>query len=498
MTALFPGTVCRRPITLCSVLCTVIFLTGPAFAQSRGMGGMGAMRGLAYLLEPDFNRRDIVQFNDELSLDGMQQMIVQTLFAEYDEAFQAARADLDEIVRRLRPNRSEDDGERRRAREQMRERWQSLRQQMELARDPSLSEEAREQIMDIVRRRAEEMREQARQTFMPQIDPEELEQLTADAADKYKIFRVEKMRLRDQFVGDLQLVLRDDQRSPWPSLERKLIRQKTIQRGRLSGERVDLFDLVRAMGLDSADSDAVAPVLQEYEVTLDSALRDRNAYLEESRVQSFSAMMQRDAKRALSLYDGEMVRRVAVRDVNEQYASSVAEELSEDVGDTFVRSYRERAYGRVYRKTTVQRAFEAVAKFDDLDSEIAEAVAGLLEVYEVELGVRNEQLMNLIKSEEPKQRRRFLERMASGNFGRDQQTRRRQDRTREQFQARREFDQRYHEQLAAMLTPAQVERLPKIQEQRRGDRGERWRGFGEGRGGRGGRGGDEGSGAHGG
>ncbi|MEE8154652.1 MAG: hypothetical protein V3T53_06785 [Phycisphaerales bacterium] len=478
--------------TLCCLLSTAMFLAGPAFAQSRGVGGMGAMRGLAYLLEPDFNRRDIVQFNDDLSLDGQQQMIVQTLFAGYDEAFQAARADLDEIMRRLRPERSDDDGERQRAREQMRERWQSLRQQMELARDPSLSEEARDQIMEIIRRRGEEMRDQARQTFGPQIEPEELERLTADAADKYKIFRAEKVRLRDQFVGDLLLVLRDDQRSPWPSLERRLIRQKTIPRGQLSGERVDLFDLVRAMGLKSADSDAVAPVLQEYEVTLDIVLRDRNTYLEESRVQSFSAMMQRDGKRALSLYDGEMVRRMAVRDVNEQYASSVAETLPEDVGDTFVRSYRERAYGRVYRKTAVQRAFEAVANFDDLDVEIAGAVAGLQEVYEVELAVRNEQLMNLIKSEEPKQRRRFLERMASGNFGRDQ-TRRREDRTREQFQARREFDQRYREQLAAMLTPAQVERLPKIQEQRRRDRGERWRGSGEGRGGRRGRAGDEGS-----
>ena len=112
------------------------------------------------------------------------------------------------------------------------------------------------------------------------------------------------------------------------------------------------------------------------------------------------------------------------------------------------------------------------------------------------LGGGNCRLMNLSKSEEPQQRRRFLERMASGNFGCDKQTRRRDNRTREQFQARREFDERYHEQLAAMLTPGQVQRLPEIQEQRRGD--QRWRGFGEGRGRRGGRGGDEGSGAHGG
>ena len=478
------GNVLSPVTTLCCLLSAAMFLTGPVAAQR---GGMRGMRGLTYLLEPDFNRRDVTQFNDVLSLDRSQQMIVQTLFAEYDEAFKAARHDLDQIVRRLRPDRSEDDSERQQARRQMRDRWQSLRQQMELARDPSLSDEAREEIMDIVRRRSEEMREQARRTFGPQIDPEEMERLIADAVNEYKIFRAEKVRLRDQFIGDLQLVLRDDQQPAWPSLERRLIRQKTIQRGQLSGESVDLFNIVRELSLDSAGSDAVAPVLQEYEVSLDLVLRDRNTYLEESQVEGFSSIMQRDAKRALSLYDGEMIRRVFVRDVNEQYVSSLAEALPEDPAARFVRTYRERAYARIYRKTATQRAFESTAKFDDLDPDIAEAVAGLEEVYEIELGVRNEQLMDIVKSEEPKQRRRFLERMASRDFGRGGPGRREgrsEDRTRREFQARREFDDRYRQQLAAMLTPAQVERLPKIDEQRRGERGQRWRGFGQDRSGR--------------
>ncbi len=352
--------------------------------------------------------------------------------------------------------------------------------------------------MDIVRRRSEEMREQARQTFGPRIEPEEMERLTAAAVDEYKIFRAEKVRLRDQLINDLQLVLREDQQPAWPSLERRLIRQKTIRRGRLSGESVDLFNIVREMSLDSASSDAVAPVLQEYEVSLDRVLRDRNAYLEESQVEGFSSIMRRDGKRALSLHDGEMARRVSVRDVNEQYVSSVAEALPDDPATRFVRTYRERAYARVYRKTATQRAFESTAKFDDLDPDIADAVAGLEEAYEVELGVRNEQLMYIVKSEEPKQRRRFLERMASGDFGRGGPGRREgrsEDRTRQEFQARREFDDRYRQQLVAMLTPLQVERLPKIDEQRRGQRGERWRGSGEGRGRRGR---DDGSNAHGG
>ena len=207
------GNVLSPVTTLCCLLSAAMFLTGPVAAQR---GGMRGMRGLTYLLEPDFNRRDVTQFNDVLSLDRSQQMIVQTLFAEYDEAFKAARHDLDQIVRRLRPDRSEDDSERQQARRQMRDRWQSLRQQMELARDPSLSDEAREEIMDIVRRRSEEMREQARRTFGPQIDPEEMERLIADAVNEYKIFRAEKVRLRDQFIGDLQLVLRDDQQPAWP------------------------------------------------------------------------------------------------------------------------------------------------------------------------------------------------------------------------------------------------------------------------------------------
>ena len=485
--------------TLCCLFSASLLLTESVSAQSggmRGMGGMRGARGLTYLLEPDFNRRDVAQFDDVFSLDGSQQMIVQTLFAEYDEAYQAARHDLDQIVRQLRPDRSDDNGERQQARQRMRDRWQSLRQQMELARDPSLSDEAREQVMDIVRRRSQEMREEARETFGPQIEPEELERLTADAVSEYKIFRAEKVRLREQFIDDLQLVLRDDQQPAWPSLERKLIRQKTIQRGQLSGESVDLFNIVRELSLDSAGSDAVAPVLQEYEVSLDRVLRDRNTFLDESQVEGLSSMMRRDGKRALSLHDGEMTRRVSVRDVNEQYVVSLTEALPEDPATRFVRTYRERAYARVYRKTATQRAFESAAKFDDLDPDIAGAVAGLEEAYEIELGVRNEQLMDMLKSEEPKQRRRFFERMASGNFGRVESSRR-EDRTRQEFQARREFDDRYRQQLTAMLTPTQAERLPKIDEQRRGERGERWRGFGEGRGGRG-RGGNDRSNDHGG
>ena len=60
MTAPRTSNVFSSATTLCCLLSSGIFLAGPAYAQPRGMGGMGAMRGLAYLLEPDFNRRDIV------------------------------------------------------------------------------------------------------------------------------------------------------------------------------------------------------------------------------------------------------------------------------------------------------------------------------------------------------------------------------------------------------------------------------------------------------
>ncbi|MCH8824670.1 MAG: hypothetical protein IH984_14320 [Planctomycetes bacterium] len=469
---------------VCASLFLMLIAAGSAEAQrgGGGMRGMMGMRSFGVALEPDFNRRDIAVFNDDLSLDTSQRMIIATLFAEYDESMKAARQELTDIMQEFRPERTpEQEAARQEAREKMRSNWQSLRQQMEMARDPNLSEETRQELMDVVRKRSEEMRSEARGAFGPQIEPERLEQLAEDAADQYEIFRSEKSRLREQFVDDLQLLLNEDQKPLWPSLDRKLVRQKTLGQGQLSGESTDLFVIANELGIDIKGDADIAAIFSEYENTLDDALKARNSYTEENRALRFTAIMQRDSKQSLSLHDGEMIRRKTIRDVNETYVVSVSQVLETDLSQEFVNNYRKRAYSRLYRTTPTQRLFDQIMKFESLDPDVADAVNEIRETYEIELTVANEQMLNVIKIYEPKQRRRWLERMA--NFQRGSGERNwsnwrnsGDDPIREGYQARDKLDDRYYDQLASILTPDQAESLQSPRQQRQAQRRERWRG----------------------
>lgn len=471
-------------------LLLLLIVSGNAVAQRGGGMGMGAMmgmRGMGSMLEPDFNRRDIAVFNEDLSLDTTQRMIIETLFSEYDEAIQNARQDLQNLMQEFRPERTpEQEAARQEARDKMRSNWQSLRQQMEMARNPDLSEATRQELQEIVRIRSEEMRSESRAAFGPQIEPERLEQLAEDAADLYKIFSGEKSRLREQFVDDLQLLLTEDQKPLWPSLDRKLVRQKTLSQGQLSGESADLFVIANELSIDIKGEADIAAIFGEYENTLNDALKARNTYTEENRATRFTAMMQRDNKRSLSLHDGEMTRRKTIRDVNESYVESISQVLETGLSQEFVNNYRKRAFSRLYRTTPTQRVFDQALKIDNLDPDVVEAVNGIRETYEIELAVANEQMLYVIKTNEPKQRRRWLERMASGNFrGSSGGRGRGDDPIREGYQSRDKLDDRYYDQLISILTPDQAETIKSPQAQREAQRRERRQGQGRGDGNRG-------------
>lgn len=486
---------------ICASLFLMLIASGTAEAQrgggGRGMGGMRGMMGMrsfGAVLEPDYNRRDIALFNDDLSLDSTQRMIIETLFAEYNEAFQTARQDLSDIMQEFRPEVSpEQEAARQAARDKMRSSWQSLRQQMEMARDTNLSEETREELMAVVRERSLKMREEARAAFGPQIEPERLEELAEQAADKYKLFSSEKNRLREQFVSDLQLLLTEEQIPLWPTLDRKLVRQKTLQQGQLSGESADLFVIANELNIDIQGDADVAAVFGQYENLLDEALKARNTYTEENRAVRFTAIMQRDSKRSLSLHDGEMIRRKNIRDVNETFVVNVADVLETTLSQEFVNSYRKKAFARLYRITPTQRVYDKALEFDNLDPDVADAVNEMRQSYEIELAIANEQMLHLIKTYEPKQRRRWLERMANRNFQRGGGG---DDPIREGYQSRDKLDDKYYDQLISILTPDQAETLKSPKAQREDQRRERRQGGRFGGGNRRSRGGFNGADAH--
>jgi hypothetical protein len=173
--------------------------------------------------------------------------------------------------------------------------------------------------------------------------------------------------------------------------------------------------------------------------------------------------------------------------VNDNYAELVAATLGEEApaAAELTEAFRLRGYGRVFRETRAQRAFDAALELEGLEQDIIDSINALYAGYLAELRAMNEQLLALVRREEPKQRTARMEWMAARRAGQDVE--RAADPLREAFDRRDEMDDRYLEQLQALLTPEQYEELDVPERRRgRGDRG----GMGGGRGGGGGRFGD--------
>ena len=86
-----------------------------------------------------------------------------------------------------------------------------------------------------------------------------MEELSESAKELRKV----KTQLRNSFVAQVQGQLATDQLDHWPSLERALLRKKTLPLGRLDGERVDLVRLVEKLDLDDEGHAAVAEPLED-------------------------------------------------------------------------------------------------------------------------------------------------------------------------------------------------------------------------------------------
>jgi hypothetical protein len=267
--------------------------------------------------------------------------------------------------------------------------------------------------------------------------------------------------------------------------------------GRLSGESVDLFVLIRQMAVAVETVPELSETLEAYAYELDSALVARNRHLEEHRQGAARATRAGDLDLAEAITSTESDLRRRVRDVNEEHAVTIATVLDPEAeGATFQQEFRTRAYPRIFRPTRMQRAFEAARELEGLTIEVMLGVTTLEEAYLVDLGFANEKIHGTTLREEPKEQvgriKRMAERLAEGGGGRgfrDRGERRRgrgqgedgeMDPIRQAFFEREELDYRYWQQLVAILTPEQIAQLPEVREPgQRGRRGERGGGMRE-------------------
>jgi hypothetical protein len=449
-----------------------------AAAQGRGFGGPGIS---SRLMQPEYTRRDLPLFSDNLQLDTSQRVIIETLLLDYLSSYEAAAAVMQESLEQLRPEPTpEEEEERAREREERRaifEEMRDVRNTLEQLR----SDDAPPVSPTVIQRleeRLEALRQRSNERRNRGFDREEREARMEAQAALAKWLRGERDSLGRKFVTDVQLVLSEEQLETWPSFERLMRRMKTMRLGELSGERTDLFIVLRDAQVDTTAYAELPDLLEGYAYDLDRALVARNQHLDSAQDEMRQAMSDQDMKKAESIVSKESRLRVAVRGVNERYTDVIGSAITDvETAEAFRAEARRRSFPRVFRPTTMMRAFEAAREIEALDEEILASIVALEESYLLNLGSTNESLVRTIRSAEPERSVERIRRMAArfadgggwGGRGRDRGED--EDPIIESYRQRDELDYRYWQQLTGLLMPEQVATLPEVKKPR--ERGER-------------------------
>ncbi len=354
---------------------------------------------------------------------------------------------------------------------------------------PSDGTELPEELRKELEKRAEEMAEKIKQQIEEQManggvaadgghpgfglpgggDVTEMEKRQKEMEAATKSFRRAKSQLRDEFVMEAQSTLTKPQVDRWPALDRALLRERSLPKGRLSGERTNLFKVMKGLDLPMTDG-KVAAQLDSYDLELDAALRQRNDAIAEADEKLDKAMQEKAFDRALTILDRASAARVAVRSVNERNAQAVKELLPAGSATAFQTAVLKNAYPQIYRQTFADKTFAAAAKMEGLDAGTRARIAELEQAYRVERTEMDATIRRTIDKSQPDEPRRPVEQMKammSGprpaepaepgmiHIGDDK------DPVREAMGKRRELDERYAKSVASLLTPEQQESLPK-------------------------------------
>jgi len=443
---------------------------GGGMGRMMGGGGMGrGMQDVREVLEADFQRRDIPIFVKQLNLTEDQGVVLEQLFVDYESTFQpeaeAIMTSMAEMGRNLM--RSFASPERQ---QQMRDTMDKIRKEIEEAEAANgpMDEETRRSFF---RERMQKVTEQfANEAQASGLDAE-VKAAMGEMLTKLEAWQGRKTKLRDSFVEGLKVVLDDDQISQWPAFDRFLNREKTLPRGRISGENVNLFFVVDELRLPPDQFAKVEPFFNDYETRLDNALKARNSYIEESLPRLFKSMQDGDSEAAGRIFKRQSELRVAVRDVNDEFRGNMVTALGEGEWSTQLnKAVLAAGWDRIYRPTGTERMFEEAMKLEGLDPAVLQSVTELYGAYKGEIAPINERLKNLAKTEEPARivtdGQRFVSMMSMGVSGMARGMAagggdNAEDPTRKVFDDRGQVGERYQERLKALLTPEQFEKLPR-------------------------------------
>ncbi len=445
----------------------------------RGPGGrMGAFGQIMNAFKPDFMRRDIPLFKEQLSFDDVQMLIVETLINDYDLAFAPASEEAQTKVQEsvMQMFQGFFGGDMREKMRGMRDSIQQSIEQLEVENGGPLTAEARAKVTAAASSKfGAEMLAERKATGADLESKAILEEILTE----YNRWTAVKSAMRKVVLDGIEGTLTADQKPNWTKFQRFLRREKTMESAILSGEATNLLLVMDQSGLSQPSIDLSVKSLDDYEVQLDNALVAREEYLEQSAPKLMRSVLDGDVDAAKAIAKRQIALRKSVREVNDQFRTLIVGAMPAEDGAKFNQAALDAAFRRIYRTTSTQSAFTKALEMADLTPEVIAAVQNLQGVYLAELAVANEKLVAATRKYEPDQRLEETERIigllsgtsfGSGMFGRGGSGT--PDPVGELDDARDELNKRFLDQLKALLSPEQQAQLPAPQGRGRGQDGQ--------------------------
>jgi hypothetical protein len=348
------------------------------------------MEYMAEAMRPEYMSRDLVVFAEGLNLDDTQEVIVEAMFDSYEDDFEFGWATTQERLNKVAEN---------------------------LKVNP------------------------------PDSTKGTLEPVLNALGDWLQ----EKRALDQGLLENVQAILIGNQKHLWQGFAQRLYREKHTNRGRLSGESVDLFTVVRDSDLSPIAESIIEINLVEYASALDIAMRNRDTILRGNPKKLFDTILSGNADRPPALIDNLIRARIEVRDLNDRYIDIISSTLSDIDGENFRNRALKRGYTRIYRRTPAQRIFRQAAENESYPAETTALILQLEAAYLQELGSINYKLLTLTRKHEPEvHRNRELAGQVRKNGGTPKKL---VDPTREVFKQREELGKRYIDLLRGILSP---------------------------------------------
>ena len=293
------------------------------------MGGMGGgMRDVRELMEPDFMRRDVPLFVSQLELDDTQTLVVETLMGDYESDYATASGrvteQMAEMGRQMFSNMVTPE-----MRTRFEDEARSIREEIREMQDAAGGELDPEQIRNMWRERMGKLQQEIAAEQGDNGMAAQMQATMGEMFARLQEWQAKKAAMRVAFVDGLKIQLTDEQNDLWPAFERFLIREKSLPKARLSGEGLNLFLIVDEAELPEESLATLDPILDEYEVVLDQAIRRRDEVVATTSAQMYRAIQEGDTPGAMRTMERQMQARTALRDVNELYRVRLVSELGD-------------------------------------------------------------------------------------------------------------------------------------------------------------------------